>query len=259
MKSKMFLFALLLLTAVAVTVYARDVFCPLHSYASCYNTGEIASTGSGATKWHCTCGDDVWVAPEPPPQVTPSSPPPSPPAPIISPETQQQLNTAAGNLGAALGQAIARKRAQHQQEKNDLTAVVFCRQNPSGNWTFPNKAPMPCETLSKNVVAYCTVNPKTGLCKDVAKLPPVATDAHKTQAQSPLPPPEQSHQQPQQQASTTVQPLQNVSVSQPRPQPQMEDATATPPPEEISVAEAARRNKAAKEAAKAKENPQPQQ
>jgi hypothetical protein len=258
MKSKMFLVALLLLTAVAMTVYARDVFCPLHSYASCYNTGEIASTGSGATKWHCTCGDDVWVAPEPPPQVTPSSPPPSPPAPIISPETQQQLNTAAGNLGAALGQAIARKRAQHQQEKNDMTAVVFCRQNPSGNWTFPNKAPMPCETLAKNVVAYCTVNPKTALCKDVAKLPPAATDAHKTQPQRPPPPPEQPQQQ-SQQASATVQPLQNLNASKSQPQPQMENVTATPPSEEISVAEAARRNKAAKEAAKAKENPQPQQ
>jgi hypothetical protein len=258
MKSKTFLVALLLLTAVAMTVYARDVICPLHSYASCYNTGEIASTGSGATKWHCTCGDDVWVAPEPPPQVTPSSPPPSPPAPIISPETQQQLNTAAGNLGAALGQAIARKRAQHQQEKNDMTAVVFCRQNPSGNWTFPNKAPMPCETLAKNVVAYCTVNPKTALCKDVAKLPPAATDAHKTQLQ-PVPPPPEQPQQQSQQASATVQPLQNLNASKPQPQPQMENVTATPPSEEISVAEAARRNKAAKEAAKAKENPQPQQ
>ena len=254
MKSKTFLVALLLLTAVAVTVYARDVFCPLHSYASCYNTGEIASTGSGATKWHCTCGDDVWVAPEPPPQVTPSSPQPSPPAPIISPETQQQLNTAAGNLGAALGQAIARKRAQHQQEKNDLTAVVFCRQNPSGNWTFPNKAPIPCETLARNVVAYCTVNPKTAICKDVAKLPPAATDVHKTQPQPPPAPPEQP-----QQAAATVQPLQNLNVSKPQPQPQMENVAATPPSEEISVAEAARRNKAAKEAAKAKENPQPQQ
>ncbi len=258
MKSKTFLVALLLLTAVAVTVYARDVFCPLHSYASCYNTGEIASTGSGATKWHCTCGDDVWVAPEPPPQVTPSSPPPSPPAPIISPETQQQLNTAAGNLGAALGQAIARKRAQHQQEKNDLTAVVFCRQNPSGNWTFPNKAPLPCETLARNVVAYCMVNPKTALCKDVAKLPPAATDAHKTQLQPPQPPAEQPQPQ-SQQASVTTQPLQNLNASKPQSQPQMENVTATPPSEEISVAEAARRNKAAKEAAKAKENPQPQQ
>jgi hypothetical protein len=38
----------------------------------------------------------------------------------------------------------------------------------------------------------------------------------------------------------------------------MVDVSATPAPEEISVAEAARRNKAAKAAEKAKENPQPQ-
>jgi len=43
---------------------AATVYCPLHSYASCYDTGELSATGSNAHKWHCTCGDDVWVAPE---------------------------------------------------------------------------------------------------------------------------------------------------------------------------------------------------
>src|SRR5271165_4751992 len=47
----------------------------------------------------------------------------------------------------SLGAIIAQKRAQHAQEKNDLTAVVYCRQNPAGNWTFPNKAPMPTSSV----------------------------------------------------------------------------------------------------------------
>ena len=39
---------------------AYAVTCPMHTYASCYNTGEIGGTGQ-AHKYHCTCGDDVWV------------------------------------------------------------------------------------------------------------------------------------------------------------------------------------------------------
>ncbi len=77
----------------------------------------------------------------------------------------------------ALGQVMARKRAIQQQEKNDLVAVVYCRQNPSGSWAFSGKAPMPCATLEKNVVAYCTVNAKTPICKDVAKLGPAPVSA----------------------------------------------------------------------------------
>jgi hypothetical protein len=42
-------------------VLAADVTCPLHTYASCYNTGQISPTGSMAHKYHCSCGDDVWV------------------------------------------------------------------------------------------------------------------------------------------------------------------------------------------------------
>jgi hypothetical protein len=37
------------------------VTCPLHNYASCYDTGQIAPNGGTAHKWHCSCGDDVWV------------------------------------------------------------------------------------------------------------------------------------------------------------------------------------------------------
>jgi hypothetical protein len=50
-----------LLLVLAGAVYAA-VTCPLHNYAACYDTGQIAPTGSGAHKWHCSCGDDVWVA-----------------------------------------------------------------------------------------------------------------------------------------------------------------------------------------------------
>src|ERR1700719_3613096 len=67
-------------------------------------------------------------------------------------EQQRQMNENAAKTGAALGSIIAMKRAQHAQEKSDLTAVTFCRQNPAGNWTFPNKAPMPCPVLERNVV-----------------------------------------------------------------------------------------------------------
>jgi hypothetical protein len=172
-------------------------------------------------------------------------------------------------IGAPIGLLIARKRAEHQQEKNDLVAVVYCRQNPTGNWTFPNKAPTPCATLGKNVVAYCTVNPKTGFCKDVAKLPaaPPPAEAVKSRSYGILPdissrnsaydtprapapvaaiaPTPQVQPQPPQALVTQPQPVQNVIVSQPQVQ---TDVSATL---EVSVAEAARRNKAAKEAEKA--------
>jgi hypothetical protein len=36
-----------------------DVTCAIHN-APCYDTGYVAS--SGAHKYHCSCGDDVWVA-----------------------------------------------------------------------------------------------------------------------------------------------------------------------------------------------------
>jgi hypothetical protein len=51
---------ILLLGAMAAGAYAA-VTCPLHNYASCYDTGQVSPTGSGAHKWHCSCGDDVWV------------------------------------------------------------------------------------------------------------------------------------------------------------------------------------------------------
>lgn len=38
-----------------------EVHCPLHPASTCYDTGEVSPTGSNAHKWHCSCGDDVWV------------------------------------------------------------------------------------------------------------------------------------------------------------------------------------------------------
>ena len=202
---------------------------------------------------------------------------PTPAQAALQVEQQKEMNENMSKIGTSLGAIVARKRAQHAQEKSDLTAVVYCRQNPSGSWTFPGKAPMGCETFGKNVVAYCTVNAKTPICKDVAKLgpAPVPTQAPApptVQAQSqvqtqqtpvqtpsvqtvagPQPPP-QVQAQPQQ-AAVVTQPVQNAIAPQTQ---QMQNVDAAPA-QEISVAEAARRNKAAKEAAKAKENPPPQQ
>lgn len=145
------------------------------------------------------------------------------------------MNENASKMGAALGTLVARNRARHQQERNDLTAVVFCRQNPSGTWTFPGKAPMPCSTLAQNVIAYCTVNSKTPLCKDVAKL-------------GPTPVPVVVAAMPQQKAQPTEQPVHSVVVLQP----QTADVAATST-SEVSVAEAARQARIAKAVREARE------
>lgn len=47
---------LFLLAALA----AQTVYCPVHDYASCYDTGRIVMP-SGNHIYHCTCGDDVVV------------------------------------------------------------------------------------------------------------------------------------------------------------------------------------------------------
>lgn len=49
--------ALIAALAVAGLAYAT-IKCPIHTYASCYFTGE---TRMGAKKYHCTCDDDVWA------------------------------------------------------------------------------------------------------------------------------------------------------------------------------------------------------
>jgi hypothetical protein len=126
------------------------------SAASAQSTTDTTCTAAGGSTINCTS------------TTTPTGPT------AAQVEQQKEMNENASKMGAALGSIIAQKRAQHAQEKNDLTAVTFCRQNPAGNWTFPNKAPIPCATLERNVVAYCTVNAKTPICKDVAKLPPAS-------------------------------------------------------------------------------------
>ena len=51
----------LLLLVFSVLALAFDVTCPLHPYASCYDTGQLAPGNIYAHKFHCSCGDDVWV------------------------------------------------------------------------------------------------------------------------------------------------------------------------------------------------------
>lgn len=130
-----------------------------------------AASAQTQTETNCTTSPDYGVG-----RTTNCTSTSTPTGPTPSQvEQQKQLNDSAAQLGGAIGMAIARKRAQHEQEKNDLMAVVFCRQNPTGSWTFANKPPTPCSTLERNVVAYCSVNAKTPICKDVAKLPPAST------------------------------------------------------------------------------------
>lgn len=171
-------------------------------------------------------------------------------------EQQRELNENASKLGAGLGAIVYQKRMQHAQEKSDLTAVVFCRQNPSGTWTFPNKPPMSCSLLAKNVVAYCTVNAKKSLCKDVSKLGPspvpVASQTmpqiQKAQpAEQPVAVAQTQREAATQPAFDPAQPVQNVVR-----QPETVNVTANPVAE-VSVAEAARQARIAKAVREAKE------
>lgn len=47
----------------APAVFASDVHCPEHGYASCYYTGQIRSAADGylLKLYHCSCGDEWWV------------------------------------------------------------------------------------------------------------------------------------------------------------------------------------------------------
>ena len=44
-------------------VFAAEVTCPEHSYATCFRTGEIKQAADGGLMhlYHCTCGDSWWV------------------------------------------------------------------------------------------------------------------------------------------------------------------------------------------------------
>jgi hypothetical protein len=199
---------------------------------------------------------------------TQTGPPPAQTGPTAAQvEQQRELNENASKLGAGLGAIVYQKRMQHAQEKSDLTAVVFCRQNPSGTWTFPNKPPMSCVVLAKNVVAYCTVNAKKPLCKDVSKLgPPPAPVASATiphiqkaqPAEQPVAVAQTQREAATQPAPDPTQPVQNVVR-----QPETVNVTANPVAE-VSVAEAARQARIAKAVREAKEkaeqdNPPPPQ
>jgi hypothetical protein len=264
-----------MLLGLAGTLFAADVVCPLHTYAPCYSTGQVASTGSGAIKWHCSCGDDVWVAPESP---TPPPPPPAQPSSTQSTSDAFKQGQAMGQaIGAPIGQLIAQSRARHQQEKNDLVKAVYCRQNPSASLTFANGKIVGCDAVTNYTVAYCTTKPKDPLCKDLRKM-----DAHDgTPRQTPAPaaaPVTPAVPQTPIAAAPEVQPLPKQTpvvvppaapVDTPATSQPAHDLTALPQTQlmsestpEISVAEAARKNREAKAKAaaeeKTKENP-PQQ
>lgn len=258
------------LLALAGGLFAANVVCPLHTYASCYSTGQVASTGSGAIKWHCSCGDDVWVAPE-------SPTPPPPPAQSTSTQSTsdafKQGQAMGQAIGAPIGQLIAQSRARHQQEKNDLVKVVYCRQNPSASLTFANGKVVGCDAVTNYTVAYCATKPKDPLCKDLHKM-----DAHdgiprQTQATAAAPVAAAVPQAPVAAAPDVQSLAKQPPVASPLPAPAkpqpVQDVNApsqTAPTSEatpeISVAEAARRNREAKAKSaaeeKAKENP-PQQ
>jgi hypothetical protein len=62
MKRIVMIFGILIMLAGAL--YAADQYCPVHPYAYCNNTyerGPYGPDGKQAIKWHCSCGDDVWV------------------------------------------------------------------------------------------------------------------------------------------------------------------------------------------------------
>jgi hypothetical protein len=60
MKKLVLLVIIILYAMIAV---AEEVHCFYHSYATCYFTGEtsVLPDGGLAKKYHCTCGDDMWV------------------------------------------------------------------------------------------------------------------------------------------------------------------------------------------------------
>ena len=110
-----------------------------------------------------------------------------------------------------------------------------------------------CTLLAKNLVAYCTVNAKKPLCKDVSKLgPPPVPVASAAIPQIQKDPAEQPVAVAQTQREATqpapaAQPVQNVVR-----QPETVNVTANPVVE-VSVAEAARQARIAKAVREAKE------
>jgi hypothetical protein len=107
-------------------------------------------------------------------------------APASSPADEFKKSQEATHAALApLAQALAQNRARHQQEKNDLVKVVYCRQNPSASLTLDNGKTVGCETVINYMVAYCTTKPKDAICKDLRKI--TAHDTVPSQAQAPAP------------------------------------------------------------------------
>jgi hypothetical protein len=154
-----------------------------------------------------------------------------PPAPGAATSVANSVHNGMPGLAGA----IAQRHAANAQEKNDLTTVVYCRQNPSASIS-PNGKDIACERVLAYTVSYCTVHAKEKLCKEVAKLPPAAVVA-----QTPK-------------AVPVTAPAPVVAANVP--------PAAQPVAPEVSVAEAARQARAAKavqEAAAQDNPPAPQQ
>ncbi len=60
---KILLIAAVLFLLLPAAAIAGQVRCAYHPNASCYGTGQIRNlSGRPYEKYHCSCGDDVWVA-----------------------------------------------------------------------------------------------------------------------------------------------------------------------------------------------------
>src|SRR5277367_3351819 len=100
-------FAVVILTASAAVAQTTNTNCT------------ATSAGGNSTDVNCTSTTTTYG--------------PTPAQAAVQVEQQKELNDNMAKTGAALGNIIALKRAQHAGEKNDLVKVVYCRQNPSAS------------------------------------------------------------------------------------------------------------------------------
>lgn len=58
---KLIMSAAIIATLASAAIAASRVTCPIHSWASCYDTGTVAPGNVQTHKFHCACNDDVWA------------------------------------------------------------------------------------------------------------------------------------------------------------------------------------------------------
>lgn len=50
-------------TLLFLALLFSDVHCAYHPFSSCYGTGQVKLIGGrNYEQYHCSCGDNVWVA-----------------------------------------------------------------------------------------------------------------------------------------------------------------------------------------------------